>query len=204
MQYLHITVIPQEVVNKILELSQEYKIPPMVFAAFDSVNQTMHFNKGKWGQNILFPDRLILDNIYPMPDMDVVSIQFHTHRDQLDTFKDLITQQFEDQMNLIYIEDVGYRNETGLEGWFWLEINSIEAGKANGVKILATKLGIDLKDMIVFGDNYNDMEMLQVAGKGIAVANPSDEVKTIATEICDTNFNGGVIRYLQDHIEELL
>jgi hydroxymethylpyrimidine pyrophosphatase-like HAD family hydrolase len=84
------------------------------------------------------------------------------------------------------------------------EINSNEAGKANGLRMLAEDLGISLDDMIVFGDNFNDMEMLQLAGKGIAVENSPPEVKAVAKEICGSNKDGGVIRYLQEHKEDLI
>ncbi len=57
---------------------------------------------------------------------------------------------------------------------------------------------ITLNDVIAFGDNYNDIEMLKSVGLGIAVANANEEVLKIAKRITETNKNDGVAKALTD------
>jgi hydroxymethylpyrimidine pyrophosphatase-like HAD family hydrolase len=52
--------------------------------------------------------------------------------------------------------------------------------------------GIDLKDVIAFGDNYNDIDMLQSVGLGVAVNNARPEVKAAAKEITVDSVKDGV------------
>lgn len=54
------------------------------------------------------------------------------------------------------------------------------ATKWNGICALADMLGIAREDIITVGNYYNDMDMLQEAPTGIAVANALDPVKDIA------------------------
>lgn len=71
------------------------------------------------------------------------------------------------------------------------------AGKYQAVLALGNILGIDAKDMIAFGDDENDYEILKHCGRGIAVANAIPSVKEIANEITESNDDDGVAKYLE-------
>ena len=63
----------------------------------------------------------------------------------------------------------------------YIEITLQGVSKLTGIEaFLAHQKGITLGDAIAFGDNYNDQEMLQSVGLGVAVANARDEVKAVA------------------------
>ena len=53
--------------------------------------------------------------------------------------------------------------------------------------------------MIAIGDNYNDMDMLQYAGVGIAMGNAPDIVKEKADDITATNDEDGVAKALEKY-----
>lgn len=54
-----------------------------------------------------------------------------------------------------------------------------------------------MKNVIAFGDDHNDIEMLRECGVGVAVANAIDEAKAVADYICDTSDNDGLARWLE-------
>ncbi|TXL92850.1 HAD hydrolase family protein, partial [Streptococcus pneumoniae] len=57
----------------------------------------------------------------------------------------------------------------------------------------------DKKDLIAFGDEHNDTEMLAFAGKGYAMKNANPELLPYADEqISLTNDQDGVAKALQD------
>lgn len=64
--------------------------------------------------------------------------------------------------------------------------------KADGLRALAKHLGIDMTKTVAIGDNYNDLEMIQEAGTGIAVGNAVDAVKEAAVYTVGNN-NGGAV-----------
>ena len=68
--------------------------------------------------------------------------------------------------------------------------------KCKGVQAICDNIGIDLKDVIAFGDDFNDKEMLVQCGKGIAVSNAIDFIKNLSDEICDSNENDGPAKWI--------
>ena len=55
-----------------------------------------------------------------------------------------------------------------------------------------------MNDVVAFGDNYNDIEMLKSVGLGVAVSNANLEVLAIADKVTDTNRNDGVAKILEE------
>jgi Cof subfamily protein (haloacid dehalogenase superfamily) len=45
---------------------------------------------------------------------------------------------------------------------------------------LAARLGVDRKETMAIGDNWNDVDMLEWAGQGVLMANAADELRTMA------------------------
>ena len=73
-----------------------------------------------------------------------------------------------------------------------MELNSIHAGKGNGLRALCGALGVAPEDCVAFGDGTNDIPMLRAAGRGVAMGNAGEEVKTAADAVCESNEDGGV------------
>ncbi|MBQ6823202.1 MAG: HAD family phosphatase [Clostridia bacterium] len=79
------------------------------------------------------------------------------------------------------------------------EIISAAAGKGNGLKRLAKRLGLELSQTIAVGDSANDLTMLRIAGLSLAVSNAWDEVKKESDQVicsCD----GHICQYILEHI----
>ncbi|MFT2010876.1 Cof-type HAD-IIB family hydrolase [Pontibacter sp. 13R65] len=75
----------------------------------------------------------------------------------------------------------------------YLEIAPRSISKATALEmILKDRFGISMDEVVAFGDNYNDIEMLQAVGMGIAVDNAREEVKAVANEITLNNKEDGV------------
>ena len=70
------------------------------------------------------------------------------------------------------------------------------ATKLEGIKKLLEVLKIDREEIIAIGDSENDIDMIEFAGCGIAMANASADVKRAADIITDSNDNDGVGKIL--------
>ena len=75
-------------------------------------------------------------------------------------------------------------------------IMSKKATKLQALSAVLQHMGIDFSEVIAFGDDINDMEMLAACGIGVAMANALDEVKQIANQICGDCDNDGVAHHL--------
>lgn len=77
-----------------------------------------------------------------------------------------------------------------------------ESGKYQAVRALGKLLEIDLQDIIAFGDDENDYEILKYCGKGVAVANAIPQILEVADEITAGNDEDGVADYLERYCLE--
>ena len=67
------------------------------------------------------------------------------------------------------------------------EITPQGADKGTALARLCAQLDIVAEEVVAFGDNLNDLTMLEWAGRGVAMGNALDEAKATADEITSTN-----------------
>ena len=104
-----------------------------------------------------------------------------------DTLMPLLQEDFGNEINL-------YRSNDTL-----IEIAPKSVSKLTAIqKLLRSRE--TLQDVIAFGDNYNDIDMLKNAGCGVAVSNGREEVKQIAKFVTASNIDDGVARYIEQHL----
>ena len=83
----------------------------------------------------------------------------------------------------------------------YLELAPKVISKASALLLLLKQLyDIGLSEVIAFGDNYNDVELIQAVGLGIAVGNARNEVKAVAKEIALDSKHDGVAHALEKHL----
>jgi Cof subfamily protein (haloacid dehalogenase superfamily) len=82
----------------------------------------------------------------------------------------------------------------------YLELAPISISKGSALELLLkTKYSVTTQDVLAFGDNYNDIELLRVAGKGIAVSNARPEVLEVADEVTLDSKADGVAVAIQKY-----
>jgi Cof subfamily protein (haloacid dehalogenase superfamily) len=79
----------------------------------------------------------------------------------------------------------------------YLEVMDSRGSKKNAVQFISERLGIKPEEIVAMGDNYNDVEMIQFAGMGVAMGNAPDDIKSKAGYVTDTNNNDGVRKALE-------
>ena len=77
-----------------------------------------------------------------------------------------------------------------------IEVTKKGVSKASGLLYLGKKLGIAPEEMMVFGDSGNDLDMIKMAGIGVAMANAEPEVLKAADFVTKSNNENGVGGFL--------
>ena len=72
------------------------------------------------------------------------------------------------------------------------EVGSLTTSKAGGIRVLCEILGIEMDEVMSFGDSPNDIPMIEEAGMGVAVENAKDSVKAVADFVTTSNDDAGV------------
>lgn len=80
----------------------------------------------------------------------------------------------------------------------YLEIFTAGTSKAAAIRQLASELGATR--VVVFGDNRNDMAMMQAADYSVAVENAFPEVKAIASEVIGPNTADSVPHWIEQDL----
>ncbi len=85
----------------------------------------------------------------------------------------------------------------------WNVIEIVKAGlnKAIGLEKIAQYYSIPKERIIAFGDEDNDLEMIEYAGIGVAMGNAIPQLKTIADKITLTNELDGIAVFLEDYLK---
>lgn len=83
----------------------------------------------------------------------------------------------------------------------WLEVFSVNASKANAVNKLREMLNPD--EVVVFGDNLNDLSMFCAADRAYAVSNAAEELKKTAVGIIGSNEQISVPRFIEAEQSEV-
>lgn len=88
----------------------------------------------------------------------------------------------------------------------FLEIIPSDVNKGAALALVSKSLGVERSNVIALGDNLNDLEMLQIAGVGVAVANAHRSVKRVAnfcTVSNDEHAVAAVVKWIEGHRQGL-
>lgn len=82
----------------------------------------------------------------------------------------------------------------------WFQIMHVDASKMNAIRYISSLMHIPVQNIAAFGDDFNDIDMIQNCGIGIAVAGATEAVKQAADGICAGNHEDGVAKWLSEHL----
>lgn len=189
-EFIKKDIIKNDIVFKAIEVAEELDAQIIIY--------TNEFAISKLNQRIRFLDKLNtrLEPVYNIPykciddednlknyvDNNIVKILI-LERDDLEKFHKV----YNTLKKLQSIEDMEFSsNGNGL-----IVISAFGSNKGEAIKYLANYYGIDLKDIIAFGDEENDINMLKEVGLGIAMGNATDELKAVADYVTDEVYEDG-------------
>lgn len=127
----------------------------------------------------------------PVALKEMIVLHYLHKKQALQPLKDYITAKYGHTVEAKLMTDIYF------PGYYGLEVYHAKATKGAMLKELCHRLDVKPENVVVFGDQLNDMEMFAFAGYGIAVANAHDELKANAHKIIDSNENDGVAQYLR-------
>jgi Cof subfamily protein (haloacid dehalogenase superfamily) len=75
-----------------------------------------------------------------------------------------------------------------------------EVGKMKAIEMILRAKEVKLSDVIAFGNDYNDIEMIKKCGIGVAVENGIEEIKESAKYICGRNNEDGIAKWIEKNL----
>ncbi|MDO5677965.1 MAG: HAD-IIB family hydrolase [Propionibacteriaceae bacterium] len=157
---------PHDVVRQVSEIAPHARI---------AVQDGLH-----WRVNQEFPPGELLGDVAVVPTEELAreDVSRVIVRDP-----DTTEEAFSELVGKLGLQEVSY-----FVGWSaWLDIAPKGVDKAFGLSMVCRELGISPEDVLAIGDGRNDIEMLEWAGRGVAMGDAPDEVKA-AADVVTGNF----------------
>ncbi len=83
-----------------------------------------------------------------------------------------------------------------MAGEEWVDFMDASVDKGNALKVLQQYLGVTAGETMSFGDNDNDIGLIEAAGESYAVENGRESVKARAKHICPSYHEKGVYQVI--------
>ena len=181
------TIMEEELVMKIIGQAERYN--SQIFLSTAELNLTNREMSGEV-KELVEKGSLRSDYLY-CQDFNELRTQAHIYRDEI--IKVAIKEIDEDNYGLLkqsLIEmDLFHVAKSDT---FFVDINPRGEHKGNGVAALARHLSIPMENVMCIGDNENDLEMIELAGVGVAMGNAVEPVKKAAVYVTGDHDHAGV------------
>lgn len=177
------------IVTDVVDAVQHFPFQNMVAEVLDDVYLQYHDEKLL---NIfqMGNPKITEGNILQSLQTDPTSLLIHGTGEELDPIRD--------HLNELHAELIDHRR--------WgapfdvIEIVRHGLNKAVGISHVAKWMDIPRERIIAFGDEDNDLEMIEYAGVGVAMSNGIDSLKNIADEITLSNNEDGIAALLKERL----
>lgn len=112
-----------------------------------------------------------LESIYELIAQPVTRVIIRAPEQSPEAFSDLVHRLGLEGTNYF----IGYTS--------WLDLAPEGVSKASGLDLICLRLGISAADVLAIGDGLNDLEMIQWAGRGVAMGHAPDKLKDLADHV---------------------
>ncbi|HSI66606.1 MAG TPA: Cof-type HAD-IIB family hydrolase [Planococcus sp. (in: firmicutes)] len=186
----HHTPIDLKVVYEVIESMHDFNFKNIVAEVLDDVYLHHHDEK--------------LMDIFKFGDPSITTGDLRNYL-KVDPTSMLIHAPFEkvpsihEHLSSVHAEVIDHRRWGA--PWHVIEIVKSGLNKAVGIDRVAKSLNIAKEHIIAFGDEDNDLEMIEYAGVGVAMGNAIDPLKNIANEITLNNNEDGIAELLIDRLK---
>ena len=82
----------------------------------------------------------------------------------------------------------------------WLDLAPEGVSKASGLDLVCAELGVAAADVLAIGDGMNDLEMIEWAGRGVAMGQAPGELKVLADDITGSITEDGAAHVIRSYL----
>lgn len=177
-------MIAKRLRKQVEQLSHEYQIPNLVLDETDKQILTILHEEG----------RISYTDLGKRVDLSRVAVQARINQ----LIEAGVIEKFTAVINPAKIGiHVSVFFNVEVEPQFLEEVALKLASKGQALKRLAKQLNIPLEETAAVGDSLNDKSMLEAAGKGVAMGNAREDIKSIADAVTLTNDEHGVAHMMK-------
>lgn len=186
--------LPPEAPREILACTEREKVSYEAFVAGNAYTDQKMYDDPMAHGCTEYGAKYMRATRKPVPDIrafilehqhEMDSIELVTHgKEERDRLWKLLEQRFPD----LYITSSFFH---------LLELSSPNSGKSNALRWVLEQLGLTPEETVAFGNADNDIDMIQLAGVGIAVADATESCRKAADWCTGASYGSGVAQALE-------
>jgi Cof subfamily protein (haloacid dehalogenase superfamily) len=169
-RYLRELVVPRDAAIRAIEAGRRHGVERYIYAGEAYLTETPGAFVGHYGQGLGIPIEVVPD-LTAFVSGGALSIVFRVDPAS-DDMDERITALATDLIGIAHGE---YRVDRSME--HLIEVLHPVAGKGEALKALAQLLDLDVSECLAIGDSLGDLDMLDVAGKGVLVNNAAPAIR---------------------------
>ena len=178
-----------ETVKEIMKVSEKYQIHNILAEVMDDVY--FHFHDEKLLDIFSFGNpKMETGDLREILKKDPTCILIHASEDEVEKIRHYLSE--------VHAEVIDHRRWAA--PWHIIEIVRTGMNKSVGLERIAKHYNIPQENIIAFGDEDNDFEMIEYAGTGVAMGNAINSLKERANEITLTNEEDGIAVFLEKYL----
>ncbi|MCM3616888.1 Cof-type HAD-IIB family hydrolase [Sutcliffiella horikoshii] len=175
-----------ETVKEIVEISEKYNIHNILAEVMDDVY--FHFHDEKLLDIFGFGNpKIETGDLRQVLKKDPTCILIHASEEEVPKIREYLSE--------VHAEVIDHRRWAA--PWHVIELVRTGMSKAVGLQRIAAHYNIPQENIIAFGDEDNDYEMIDYAGTGVAMGNAIDGLKGKANEVTLSNEEDGIAVFLE-------
>jgi 5-amino-6-(5-phospho-D-ribitylamino)uracil phosphatase len=196
-QPIKMFTLQKNIVNQIISIANDRDMKPMI-STFNSKQNIYPPNVVSTGMEWYIEDRIAVKDKRLRPQTnysdafnhEILTLTFIDREKPIKNLYNSMTSNIIDNTSFHL-----YENKY-TPGWYWLTFHDKLSTKENALQELIKINNLKDHEVIVFGDDVNDIGMMKLATHSIAVENAVEKVKEVADEIIGPNDKDAVIRYI--------
>lgn len=158
------TVTMLEKIDKMIQIPREYLLSTSSASVMHGDNHDFHDDIRNLGNNVEIVDK------WEDTKESIIKLSIYSNQKAL-------------ELDPIVRQAIGEEYNITVSGSSWLDINSSDKGEA--LAFLAEYLGISRDNVVAFGDQYNDLGMLDYAGEKYLMAHALPELIALGYPLVD-------------------
>ncbi len=190
------TLLPLPQAREILSLVSERGAHPVVHDGPDAEGYLLIESREVANNSLAFylekatPPVRRLSNLQAELERDPVQIMFAASLKEIAEIEQLLAHRLGRAVHLA-------RTAYPERDFAILDVTASSCSKARALSLVAERLGLTTADAMAIGDNWNDVEMLEVAGLGVVMANAAPELRSRGFALTGSNDQGGVAEAIE-------
>ena len=189
-------LVPQDRAKQILDIFAEYDSAPELYKEGRAYMKAGFLERMSYYMGNPAMAEYVKKSRTQVEDLQEILEKYPDGFEKVQALFHLPEEQMEAKQRVAEIE--GVKPVTSLD--YNVEVSLAGADKGHSLVILAEKLGIAPEEIMSFGDNDNDLEMIRFAGMGVAMKNAIPEILEAADYVTDSNDQEGVAKAIEKFI----